>query len=207
MGARGGRSVARAGDGRPLVSVNPPRNGFWGTRRIRDRQSSFSGRPSQDALDQRCARVCFRPVADVWVRVSLSRMIRFYPIDIEIPFDCARSELVSFQWQDMSADFRIPDDDERLLLVSFDTDAIIRILDEMPLSTESDPATWEGLVPHNFAYRIEGASFPGQQSSAWREVAGPVKHFRFVTGNGCLDVLTSGDPRISFPPVPGKMSA
>lgn len=149
----------------------------------------------------------FAPIADVRARVSLCRMIRFYSIDIEIAFDCARSDLVSFHWLDMAADFRIPDDDKRLLRVSFDADAIVRILDEMPLSTESDPATWEGLVPHNFAYRIEGTAFPEQQSSDWREVAGPVKHFRFVTGNGCLDVLTSGGPRFSFLPAPGRIEA
>lgn len=127
-------------------------------------------------------------------------MIRFYPLDVGVAFDCVHSNLLSFDWQALTADFFVPDDGERLLRISFDAQPIIRILDEFPLSTESDPATWQGLIPHHFAYRVEGAAFPEQQSSVWREVVGPVNHFQFITGNGCLDVLTSGEPTFTLIP-------
>jgi hypothetical protein len=121
-------------------------------------------------------------------------MIHFHPLDVGFAFDGFRSDLASFNWQACAADFFVPDDDERLLRISFEGDVIIRILDEFPLSTESDPATWRGLVPHHFAYRVEGAAFPEQQSSVWREMMGPINHFQFITGSGCLDVLTAGEP-------------
>ncbi|MBH0114109.1 hypothetical protein I5E68_14285 [Novosphingobium sp. YJ-S2-02] len=127
-------------------------------------------------------------------------MIRYHPIDIGFPVASVDSDLVCFHWQNMAADFVIPGDENHLLRISFDSDAIVRILDEMPLSTESDPATWEGLVPYHFAYRVEGAAFVEQQSPSWREIVGPVTHFQFVTGSACLDVLTPGTPTFALIP-------
>lgn len=125
-------------------------------------------------------------------------MIRFHPIDLGFAFDSLHSDLVSFDWQARAAYFFVPDDDRRLLRISFEADAIIRILDEFPLSTESDAKTWQGLVPNHFAYRVDGAAFPDQQSPVWREVVGSANHFQFITGNGCLDVLTPGEPAFTL---------
>ena len=138
------------------------------------------------------------PMADTRDGVAELEMISFYPIDAGVPLDSLRSDLVCLHWQEMAADFVIPGDDAHLLRVSFDSDAIIRVLDEMPLSTEDDPVTWQGLIPNHFAYRIEGAAFVEQQSPTWREVIGPVHHYRFVTGNGCLDVITPSAPEFSL---------
>lgn len=147
------------------------------------------------------------PIADLRTGMAELAMIRFYPIDAGVPLDSLRSDLVCLHWQEMAADFVIPGDDAHLLRVSFDSDAIIRVLDEMPLSTESDPTTWHGLVPNHFAYRVEGAAFVEQQSPTWREVIGAVHHFQFVTGNGCLDVVTSSAPEFSLVPSLRRMSA
>jgi hypothetical protein len=88
----------------------------------------------------------------------------------------------------------LPDDEAHLLRVSFDKACIIRILDEMPLSTEKDDTPNEGLVPEHFAYRLEGAAFARLQSGTWKEVNAPVTHYQFITGWGCLDVLTGATP-------------
>ena len=88
----------------------------------------------------------------------------------------------------------MPDDDAHLLRVSFDRPCIIRVLDEMPLSTEKDDTPSEGLVPEHFAYVLEGAAFARLQSWAWKEANAPVKHYQFITGWACLDVLTSAAP-------------
>lgn len=133
-------------------------------------------------------------------------MIRLFPLDSGIAFDCVLSDLIGFDWQNRSADFCIPGDDDHVLRVRFEANVIVRMLDEMPLSIESDPATWQGLVPHHFAYRVEGASFADDRSEAWREVLGPWNHFRFITGWGCLDVLTAGEPifeLVASPPAAG----
>jgi hypothetical protein len=121
-------------------------------------------------------------------------MLKFFPIDAGIPIKGVDSDLLCFDWQERSADFVIPGDDDHVLRVRFPTDVIVRMLDEMPLSIESDPATWQGLVPNHFAYRMEGASIAEDQPAAWRQALGTLKHFRFITGWGCLDILTAGDP-------------
>ncbi|CAX17162.1 protein of unknown function (plasmid) [Methylorubrum extorquens DM4] len=78
--------------------------------------------------------------------------------------------------------------------MSFDRPCIVRLLDEMSLSTEDDDAPSEGLIPENFAYRVEGAQFARIQSDAWKEIYKPVSHYLFVTGWGCMDVLSGGVP-------------
>ena len=82
--------------------------------------------------------------------------------------------------------------------MTFDNQTIIRLLDEMPLSTETEPDEREGLVPYHFAYRVEGARFAEIQSETWKEVAGPIYHYQFVTGWGCMDVLCRATPSFSL---------
>lgn len=123
-----------------------------------------------------------------------------YPIDVGMPLQASRSDLVAFQWRTngISADFLLPTDESRLLRVSFDCQCIVRLLDEMPLSTEEEDGPNEGLVADHFAYRIEGATFARTQSSAWKKTMGPVSHYQFVTGWGCMDVLSSAEPSFTL---------
>lgn len=125
-------------------------------------------------------------------------MIRFFPLDAGIPTDCGASDLLGFDWQNRSADFLIAGDKDRVLRVHFVTEVIVRMLDEMPLSIESDASTGEGLVAHHFAYRVEGAPFSENQPEAWRGVFGRLKHFQFLTGWGCLDVLSAKEPHFEL---------
>ena len=127
-------------------------------------------------------------------------MPRYFPLETPLAFDCVRSDLLSFDWQQRAADFSIPDNEEHILRVTFNADVIARLLDEMPLSIETDPSTNDGLVPHHFAYRVEGAPFGESQPRVWRDVLGPLKHFQFVTGWGCLEVLTKGEPEFAVIP-------
>ncbi|PKP92181.1 MAG: hypothetical protein CVT77_09825 [Alphaproteobacteria bacterium HGW-Alphaproteobacteria-16] len=82
--------------------------------------------------------------------------------------------------------------------VSFDDAVIVRMLDEFPLATEDGLEDRDGLVPHHFAYRVEGDPFLAAQSETWREVYGPLQHYRFITGAGCLDVVANGVPRFAI---------
>ena len=129
-------------------------------------------------------------------RLIFRLMPRYSPIDAGVPLQASRSDLASLRWSTngIAADFILPDDDAHLLRVSFDKQRIIRILDEMPLSTEEDDTPNEGLVSEHFAYRLEGAAFSRLQSGAWKEVNAPVTHYQFVTGWACLDVLTAATP-------------
>ncbi|WP_316359221.1 hypothetical protein [Devosia sp.] len=124
-------------------------------------------------------------------------MPAYRPIDSGIPLKASASDLVNFRWRrdGISADFAFPD--ERLLRVTFDRPCIVRLLDEMPLSTEEDGPV-SGLVADHFAYELSGASFERMQSEMWKEVwklqLGSMHHFRFVTGGGCMDVISPAQP-------------
>jgi hypothetical protein len=133
-------------------------------------------------------------------------MPRYCPINIGVPLQAIRSDLVSFNWStnSITADFILPDDEGHQLRVSFDKQCIVRILDEMPLSTEENDTPMEGLVSENFAYRLEGAAFARAQSSAWREASAPVTHYQFVTGWACMDVLTAATPVFAIVSVTAK---
>jgi hypothetical protein len=123
-------------------------------------------------------------------------MPQYVPIETPVPLASSRSDLAGFQWDNVgiTADFLLPDDTEKIIRVTFNKPCIIRILDEMPLSTEKDNGPSQGLVPDHFAYRVEGSAFNDAQSEAWKVVNAPVTHYRFVTGWACMDVLSSGRP-------------
>jgi hypothetical protein len=126
-------------------------------------------------------------------------MPRYSPIEIPVPLAASRSDLVAFHWlaDGIVADFLLPDDEPKVIRVTFTKPCIIRILDEMPLSTEMDNGPTEGGIPDHFAYRVDGSAFVDAQSEAWKLANSPVAHFRFVTGWACMDVLSNGQPSFS----------
>jgi hypothetical protein len=128
-------------------------------------------------------------------------MIVFHPIDIGIQLDGRRSDLIGFDWRNRTADFVIPNDDQRVLRAQFGDNDIIRLLDEMPISIESDHTARTGLVPGHFAYRVEGHPFLEDASPTWKSLFGELTHFTLVTGWGCLDALTADPVTFSVVPV------
>ena len=126
-------------------------------------------------------------------RSQAQTMPRYSPIEIPVPLAASGSDLVAFRWETrgVAADFLLPD--KRAIRVTFNKPCIVRILDEMPLSTENDGPS-EDLVPDHFAYQVEGSAFVDAQSEAWKLVNAPVTHYRFITGWACMDVLSSGLP-------------
>ena len=128
-------------------------------------------------------------------------MPKYFPIDIGLNLDAGKSDLLRIDYGTnyLSADFILLDDEAHCLRVKFDADTIIRLLDEMPLSTEDEPSDVEGLIPHHFAYRVEGAVFAQTQSTVWLDTMRPA-HYRFVTGSVCMDVLAAAEPNFKVVP-------
>ena len=122
-------------------------------------------------------------------------MPRYFPIDAGVGFDCSESDILAISWTEVSllADFVLPRIEGRALRVRFNGAAIVRLLDELALSSDNDTKN-EGTIPRHFAYRVEGSTFAAAQSEAWKMVYEPVHHFRFVTGGGCMDVLSKAEP-------------
>ncbi len=79
---------------------------------------------------------------------------------------------------------------------------IIRIIEEMPISTEYEETPNEGIIADHFAYQVQGASFWNQQSEAFKVVYKEAKHYRFFTGFYCLDVIGFDAPTFTVVPRP-----
>jgi hypothetical protein len=123
-------------------------------------------------------------------------MPKYEPIDVGLSFKTSLSDLVEFHWDTngIQASFAVPGEEGRMLSVSFNRQCIVRILDEMALSTESDDTPDEGLIPEHFAYRVHQAAFSRMQSEAWKWGTESLAHYRFITGWACLDVLSAAYP-------------
>jgi hypothetical protein len=129
-----------------------------------------------------------------------SILMKYIPLEVGISIRATASDLRSFTWrtgQCVEAIFYV-DDPEYVLRITFDGPCIVRIVDEFPLSTEHEDGPDEGLVSEHFAYRVEGARFDTSQSETWKTVVGiqigPTCHYRFITGNTCMDVVTPAKP-------------
>ncbi len=130
-------------------------------------------------------------------------MPKYTPIETVPKMQSSLSDLVDLRWRDrgLTADFLIPEDKTHVLRVRFEKLEIVRILDEMPLSTESEITANEGLIPEHFAYSVEGALFWESQSEALKIVYPSLRHYRFITGWTCLDVLSDREPSFLVVPV------
>ena len=122
----------------------------------------------------------------------------YHPVDmalVDVPEPC---DLIAIYWDAnrIEADFALPLSDSDCLRVTFHAPCIVRMLDDMPLGAEGDNGPGEGLVTGGFAYRVDGARFETEQSAIWRETHS-ASHFRFVTGWGCLDVLSGAQPHFA----------
>ena len=123
----------------------------------------------------------------------------YHAIEQPLAIEASLSDLITLTWWDRGiiADFIVPGHDEQALRVHFDKAHIVRILDEMPLSTENEDSRSEDLVPNHFAYFVEGTLFWKSQSETFQAVFKEARHYRFVTGWTCLDVISDVEPSIS----------
>jgi hypothetical protein len=100
-------------------------------------------------------------------------MPKYFPIQGPIDIKCSLSNMTALQWRvplksqlaSIVADFHIPGHDSSVLRVQLDKVHIIRVLDEMPLSTEAEETPNEGLVADHFAYAVEDSLFWRTQSA------------------------------------------
>jgi hypothetical protein len=83
-----------------------------------------------------------------------------------------------------------------LLVVTFCAVQTVRVLDEMWLSTESEPHLWEG-IDGSFARTVEGGEFP-TPIGLMKTIAGSVVHYQFVTDCDCVDVIARDQPTAKF---------
>lgn len=128
--------------------------------------------------------------------------IRFFPIDMHLPESVRPGGGVTVRCDGEAtfAWFDLYDRHDSLLRIYFPNECIVRILDEMALSTESRSEQWVGLVADHFAYRVEGDAFVTQQSDMWRTMRDPFAHYRFHTGDICMNILSQNPPEFALVP-------
>jgi hypothetical protein len=82
---------------------------------------------------------------------------RYTPIQVNPAIEAGQSDLIHLRWERyaLAADFIIPGDESGALRVQFDRVDIIRLLDEMPISTENEETSNEGLIPNHFAAPLQ----------------------------------------------------
>lgn len=128
--------------------------------------------------------------------MSKTTMPIYKPVAIQLDVESGHSGLLRFFHGNYLAyaDFHLPENEKNILRFVFDqvSSSIFRILDEFPLSTETQSA--EGLVKNNLLYEVIDHPFLLQQSQAWRKVNPEIRHYQFVTGETCLDALTLNPP-------------
>ncbi|MBV9873752.1 MAG: hypothetical protein JO025_03400 [Verrucomicrobia bacterium] len=129
-------------------------------------------------------------------------MPTYLPIEVTPIIRASHSNLLQLRWakQGVVADFIIPENNQDALRVQFLRTEMIRIIEEMPISTESEETPNDGLIAEHFAYEVQGASFWNQQSEAFKVVYQKAKHYRFITGFYCLDVIASNEPIFTVVP-------
>jgi hypothetical protein len=119
----------------------------------------------------------------------------FRPIDygINMKASLCNLERLVLQGDALEADFYIPADANMRLRVNFVHVEIARTLDEMALSTE-EPEKWIGLKAEHFAYQVTDAHFWRSQSPVLKVARPNLKHYCFITGWTCLDVISQHPP-------------
>jgi hypothetical protein len=126
-------------------------------------------------------------------------MPTFTPIDSGVSMKTSLSTLdrLVLHGNALEADFYIPEDANKRLRVAFPHVEITRTLDEMPLSTE-ESEKWVGLKADHFAYEVVDAHFWRSQSTAFENAVKNLKHYVFITGGTCLDVISRHPPTFSI---------
>lgn len=126
-------------------------------------------------------------------------MPKYTPLVVPVRLKAGESDMISLSWagRGISAWFEIPGNASQALQVAFFATHVVRILDEMPISTEAEPTPQEGIIPNHFAYEVEGSLFQQSQSQALFAHQPTPKHYRFLTGWTCLDVIADNPPEIS----------
>jgi hypothetical protein len=127
---------------------------------------------------------------------------KYLPIPVTPSIRASHSNLLQLQWADrgIAAYFAVPEDNQAALSVQFHRVEIIRIIEEMPISTEAEETANEGLIAEHFAYIVQGASLWNRQSEAFKIVYKEAKHYRFLTGFYCLDVIAFDEPTFTLVP-------
>lgn len=121
-------------------------------------------------------------------------MPKYTAIPIQEDVKAIDCSLEAFRWRKgrlLSADLYFGV--ERFLRVSFSGVVIFRLADDVDISRE-DAEGHPGITKQHLLYEVEGAHFWESNLSLINQ-AEPAHHYRVITGDHCLDVIASAEPR------------
>ena len=126
-------------------------------------------------------------------------MPTYTPLDAGVNFGPDEVRLADVRWRLNGLLVRWVLPRERTLFVRFTTQTIIRIMDEFPMGEELDHIDKSQLFPDGeafgFAFEVTGGAFPDAQPKLFGLGLPPLKHYQFLTGSACMDILTLRPPR------------
>lgn len=108
--------------------------------------------------------------------------------DVRVAHCCMmewRSERLNLFWEIHGAE-------KPILLIRFYPALVARALDEMWHSVETNSDRWRG-IDGSFARLIEGSEYPTQPDTL-NLIHPDAKHYAFVTGGDCVDVIALNPP-------------
>lgn len=131
--------------------------------------------------------------------------IRYYPMDFDLQAGAVFADIIRIVMElisgsnVMKAHFFVPGQSE-FVKVYFPHVDIFRVIDDMHLPFEEMDILTTGHVSDHFVFRVEGAPFWASQQELLQDLRPETKHFRFVTGGSCLDVISCHEPVIEWVP-------
>ncbi|MGA0544590.1 hypothetical protein ACO2Q1_04915 [Brevundimonas sp. VNH65] len=121
-------------------------------------------------------------------------MARYFPLELPTALQAVQSDLLTIEYarEGLWATFATEVAGQHLE-VWFPSILVFRVLDEVWLSTEGDVGG-DGHRPNHLAYRMEDSVFGASQSRLIRELNPEAREYLFVTGGGCLNVISEAEP-------------
>jgi hypothetical protein len=96
----------------------------------------------------------------------------------------------------LTAEFGLGSDFSEFVRIEFEGPMIFQVLDETWESLASDSTRWIGDLT-TFAREVIGHEYAAL-NSLFFSLNGGGKHYQFVTGEACLDVIARSEPRASM---------
>ncbi|MBP1848524.1 hypothetical protein J2046_006820 [Rhizobium petrolearium] len=121
-------------------------------------------------------------------------MPSYVPMEIEPRFSALDLELARSLWTPAQSFVEyICAKTRSNLRIAFQKIEIMRIVDDLPLLDLEDEQT-SGILQHHFGYVVSDAAFWRANERTIERSVNPMTHYRFITGNSCVDIISSASP-------------
>lgn len=119
---------------------------------------------------------------------------RYIPLEVKPIASALDWDLARVLWAPVNlyAEFLLAPKNLRLR-INFPKVTVYRVIDDLEmLDSEYDANV--GIEYRHFGYQVEGAAFWRDNINHIKRVGSPQAHYRYITGNSCVDVISVYEP-------------